>query len=41
MAAAVGAISDNFLFPTVNYEVKDPNCDLDYVPNKMRKKSLK
>lgn len=41
VAAAVGAISDSFLFPTVNYEVKDPNCDLDYVPNKMRKKSLK
>lgn len=41
VAAAVGAISDSFLFPTVNYEVEDPNCDLDYVPNKMRKKSLK
>jgi 3-oxoacyl-[acyl-carrier-protein] synthase II len=27
--------------PTINYETSDPDCDLDYVPNKMRKTDLK
>lgn len=27
--------------PTINYEVPDPECDLDYVPNKARKKEVK
>jgi 3-oxoacyl-[acyl-carrier-protein] synthase II len=27
--------------PTINYENPDPECDLDYVPNQMRKKDVR
>jgi 3-oxoacyl-(acyl-carrier-protein) synthase len=41
LAAAVGAIKNGFIPPTVNYKGKDPECDLDYVPNKARQKDIK
>src|SRR5260370_27806488 len=35
--ACVKALETGWLPPTINYETPDPECDLDYVPNKARK----
>jgi len=34
------AIENNFIPPTMNYEEKDEDCDLDYVPGKAREAKL-
>jgi 3-oxoacyl-[acyl-carrier-protein] synthase II len=34
------ALLDGVLPPTINYEVPDPECDLDYVPNQAREKRV-
>ena len=34
-------VERGLLPPTINYENPDPDCDLDYVPNQMRKKDVR
>ncbi len=41
IAAALGAMKNNFIPPTINYKDPDPACDLDYVPNKKRERTVK
>ena len=38
--ACIKSIETNTIHPTVNYETKDPECDLDYVPNTARQTSV-
>jgi 3-oxoacyl-[acyl-carrier-protein] synthase II len=39
--AAVQAIRTGIIPPTINYEVPDPDCDLDYVPNEARRADVR
>lgn len=40
VAASVAALAEDLIPPTINYQEKDPECDLNYVPNKARKQEL-
>jgi len=40
-AFTVLALDRGILPPTINYEIPDPECDLDYVPNEARKGDIK
>ncbi len=40
VAACLLAFQDHVIPPTINYEHPDPECDLDCVPNKARKKAI-
>jgi nodulation protein E len=41
MAATIQAIDRGVIPPTANYTQPDPECDLDYVPNQAREKSVR
>jgi 3-oxoacyl-[acyl-carrier-protein] synthase II len=36
LIATLLAMENSIIPPTINYEIPDPECDLDYVPNKAR-----
>ncbi|HEX7814887.1 beta-ketoacyl-[acyl-carrier-protein] synthase family protein [Dyella sp.] len=40
MIAAIGALREGIIPPTLNYQEQDPVCDLDYVPNVARKQTV-
>ena len=39
--ACVKAITDGIIPPTINLDTPDPECDLDYVPQKARRKDVR
>lgn len=41
LVAAIGALRDGVLPPTTNFIDPDPDCDLDYVPNVAREKTVR
>ena len=40
LAACALSIRDQIVVPTANYQTADPDCDLDFVPNRARKAEL-
>ncbi|HUL00043.1 MAG TPA: beta-ketoacyl-[acyl-carrier-protein] synthase family protein [Nitrospirota bacterium] len=40
LVAAIGALQNNFIPPTVNYHMQDEVCNLDYVPNASRQQKV-
>jgi 3-oxoacyl-[acyl-carrier-protein] synthase II len=40
LTAGLASINNSFVPPTINYNVKDSECDLDFVPNISRKKNI-
>jgi 3-oxoacyl-[acyl-carrier-protein] synthase II len=41
LSAALLAMENSFIPPTINYTTPDPECDLDYVPNTARHANIK
>ncbi|MFH1368181.1 MAG: beta-ketoacyl-ACP synthase II [Elusimicrobiota bacterium] len=40
LIAMLVCMEKGFIHPTINYETKDPECDLDYVPNTAREQKF-
>lgn len=40
-AVSALCLKNQIMVPTINYEFPDPECDLDYVPNKARQASIR
>jgi 3-oxoacyl-[acyl-carrier-protein] synthase II len=40
LTSAIMACKENIVSPTINYQEPDPDCDLDYVPNKSRERTV-
>ena len=40
LIATLISMENGFIHPTINYEEKDPDCDLDYVPNTAIQKQI-
>ena len=41
MIASALAVKHNIIPPTINYEEKDPECDLNYTPNEAVEKEVR
>jgi 3-oxoacyl-[acyl-carrier-protein] synthase II len=41
VVSCLGAMNSGIIPPTINYKVKDAECNMDCVPNKARKKTVK
>jgi 3-oxoacyl-[acyl-carrier-protein] synthase II len=41
LSAGVGAIQRGLVPPTINYQARDSECDLDYVPGEARQKNVR
>lgn len=40
LIAAIGAIREGIIAPTVNYQIPDPECDLDITPNDAKERKV-
>ena len=40
LIATILSLNNSAILPTINYEHADPDCDLDYVPNIIRKRNI-
>lgn len=40
LISTIFSLNNSLVFPTINYQMKDPGCDLDYTPNKAVKREV-